>query len=155
MILHVTDEKYLEIFASIYNSANTLFQESERGIAAPDIFIPQFKNDENFVEVTEQGEAAAFMSYHCCGECFELTSLYVRREFQRSGLGGRLLQYFEEQVPSGGLAFVKVLNNAPWSEKFYRKNGYAALDDKTRKIAEAFGIAGKKWSTVLCRKTKS
>ena len=45
MILQVSDPKYLEIFAAVYNSANTLFGENERGAATADTFALQLETD--------------------------------------------------------------------------------------------------------------
>ena len=148
MILHVTDRKYLNTFAGIYNSANELFEENERGSATADIFEPQLANDENYIEMQEDGSITAFMSFHPYGKYYELTSLYIRRECQRKGIGHKLLCHFERQVDNGGVIFVKVLKNASWSLDFYKKNGYIPVDPEMRKIAESLDIVEKPWSMV-------
>lgn len=182
MLVHITDETYAKTLASIYNSANMLFPESERKAAAPDIFTQQLKEDENFLEITDNKEAAAFMSYHCYKpsmskatdvfdisykQYFEirlpqspsfrqwvvqLSSLYVKREYQRMGLGAKMLQYLEEQMQNNGIIFVKVLNNAPWAKNFYCKNGYFPLDTADtaiKEIAASFNIIERSYSSVL------
>ena len=149
MVIHVTDQKYLDIFADIYNSAIELFEKNERGAATADTFASQFENDENFIEIQEDGSIAAFMSYHQYGRYYELTSLYVKREFQRKGVGHKLLCCFEQTVGSDGIIFVKVLKNAPWSLNFYTKNGYVPVDAEMKKTAELLNITEKAWSIVL------
>ena len=153
MVLHVTDRKYLNIFAEIYNSAIELFEENARGAATADTFASQLENDENFIELQEDGSIAAFMSYHRYGRYFELTSLYIKREFQRKGVGHKLLCHFEQTVGDDGIIFVKVLKNAPWSLRFYEKNGYISVDAEMRKTAELLNITEKAWSVVLYKDT--
>ena len=149
MIIHVTDQKYPDIFAGIYNSAIELFEEDARGVATADTFASQFENDENFIEIQEDGSIAAFMSYHQYDRYYELTSLYIKREFQRKGMGHKLLCHFEQMVGSDGIIFVKVLKNAPWSLSFYTKNSYMPVDAEMRKTAELLSITEKAWSVVL------
>ena len=149
MVLHVTDRKYLDIFADIYNSAIELFEENAMGASTADTFVYQLENDENYVEIQEDGSIAAFMSYHRYGKYYELTSLYIKREFQRKGVGHKLLCHFEQMVGSDGIIFVKVLKNAPWSLSFYEKNGYTPVDAEMRKTAELLNITEKAWSVVL------
>lgn len=87
MTEHVTGLEYAEVFADIYNNAIELFEEDARESATADIFIPQLENDVNFIEIQESGDIAAFLSYHQYGNYYELTSLYVKREYQRKGIG--------------------------------------------------------------------
>ena len=155
MIVRITDEKYLESFAAVYNSANTLFKESERGTAAPGLFLLQLRENENFAEITECGEMSGFISWSRRGKYFELTSLYVKQEAQRSGIGSRLLRCFEEQVQDGGILFVKVLKNAPWAENFYRRNGYLPPDESGKEIAASLNIREKSWSFLLCKRMEA
>lgn len=149
MILQVAERKYLDIFADIYNSAIELFEGNARAAATADTFVSQFENDENFIEIQDDGSIAAFMSYHRYGRYCELTSLYVKREFQRKGIGHKLLCHFEQTVDSDGIIFVKVLKNAPWSLNFYEKNGYIPVDAEMKKTAELLNITEKAWSVVL------
>ena len=81
MIIQVDTPEYADTFAAIYNSANTLFDNCEQYEATGEIFLPQLKNDENFICLYRQ-EVAGFMSFHCHGRYNELTSLYVIRDFQ-------------------------------------------------------------------------
>lgn len=149
MVLHVTERKYLDIFVDIYNSAIELFEENVRAAATADTFAYQLENDENYVEILEDGIIAAFMSYHRYGRYYELTSLYIKRELQRKGVGHKLLSHFEQMVGSDGIIFVKVLKNAPWSLSFYEKNNYTSVDAEMRKTAELLNITEKAWSIVL------
>lgn len=128
MILQVSDPKYADIFAAIYNSANELFATEERGVSDADAFLSQIKNDINFIKMQENGDISAFMSYRQSGCFYELTALYVKKEYQRNGIGFQLLSYLEAQMQNGGVIFVKVLKNAPWAQHFYLKHGFLPLN---------------------------
>lgn len=147
------DGTYKEVFADIYNSANTLFPEQERGTALPDVFEHQLREDENVIEVREEGKVCGFASYHRYGEHAVLTSLYVRREEMGRGIGRGLLLHCEAQVPLGGYWFVKVLKRAPWAGRFYAWNGYRPLDGMGEGLAASLGIVPKDWSVVLWKET--
>lgn len=153
MIMHVETLKYNKIFTEIYNNANTLFPEGERGDAPLDLFACQLTEDENVVEITETGKVRGFASYHRFGAHTILTSLYVRREEMHHGVGRRLLLYCEEQVPAGGFWFVKVLKHAPWAQGFYLKNGYLPLDAERKELAASLKMVPKAWSMVLWKRT--
>lgn len=152
MTEHVAGYEYSEAFADIYNDAIELFAEDERGKATADIFIPQLENDENFIERQEDGSIAAFISYHQYGNDYELTSLYVKKEYQRTGIGKKLLCHVERSLRDGGVVFVKVLRNAPWSLSFYESNGYMPLNTELKECAAALNITEKPWSIVLYKR---
>lgn len=151
MIL-TANKSHLNVFVDIYNSAIGLFDDTMRGNATTDTFIPQFEHDENMIEIQDDGEGTAFMSYHRHETCYELTSLYVKREYQRRGGGQRLLRHFEAKVPGGSVVFVKVLKNAPWSIKFYEKNGFLPVTFQMKHMAAAAGMEEKPWSMILYKK---
>ena len=92
------------------------------------------------------------MSYHQYGEYYELTALYAKSEYQRKGVGQKLLHFFEQQIENDGVVFVKVLKNAPWSMNFYLKNGYVPIDPKMREAAESINIRERPWSVVLYKR---
>lgn len=152
MILRVTDQKYAEIFADIYNNAIGLFAEDVRGAATADVFIPQLENDYNFIETQEEGDIAGFMSYHQYGNCYELTSLYVKCNYQRKGIGKKLLSHMEQSLHNSDVIFVKVLKNAPWSMNFYQGNGFVPVDTEMKESAEVLNIKEKPWSIVLYKR---
>lgn len=152
MTEHVTGQEYAEIFAEIYNSSIELFEEEVRGSATADIFIPQLENDVNYIEIQEDGDIAAFMSYHQYENYYELTSLYVKREYQRKGIGHKLLSYMEQSLHNDEIIFVKVLRNAPWSLNFYQTNGYMPLDTQLKECAATLNITEKPWSIVLYKR---
>ena len=153
MILHVDDSKYLDSFSTIYNSSILLFKEEERGLATPETFSSQLENDINYIHISDDGDADAFLSYHDYGDNrYELTSLYVSREKQNKSIGYELLSYFENLLHQNHIIFVKVLNNAPWSMRFYCKYGYKTLDANEKEIAISLGLEEKPWSTILCKR---
>ena len=151
MIQKIQGQEYLSVFAEIYNSANTLFEETERGDAAPETFASQLENDNNYIYIDDCGTICGFMSYYCHGKGCELTSLYVRSEWQRKGIGSLLLGCFEEQAPSGALLFVKALKSALWAVRFYTKHGYAPPDSKEKSELESIRIVEKPWSVIFCK----
>ncbi|MCM1192122.1 MAG: GNAT family N-acetyltransferase [Butyrivibrio sp.] len=110
MIIQVDTPEYADIFAAVYNSANTLFESSEQYAAAGQLFLPQLENDENFAYFEEK-EIVGFMSFHCYEQYSELTSLYVRREVQNHGIGGQLMRHFEQRINV----------STPWAMRFYEK----------------------------------
>ena len=143
------DKSHLHMFVEIYNSATSLFAEELRADATMETFIPQFEQDNNMIELQDGNVGRAFMSYRTCGTYCALTSLYVRKEYQRQGLGMELLCFFEAQIPKGGAAFIKVLKNAPWSIEFYKKNGYMPLIPEMASAASSLGLDEKPWSMIL------
>ena len=114
MIIQVDTPEYADIFAAVYNSANTLFENSE--------------------------------------QYSELTSLYVKREFQNRRIGESLIRYFEQKMKPGTPALVKVLKNAPWALIFYQKHGFTFLDAKNTETLKALGITEKPWERILYKK---
>lgn len=152
MTEHVTGREYAEAFADIYNNAIELFEEDARGSATADTFIPQLENDMNFIEIQESGDIAAFLSYQQYGNFYELTSLYVKREYQRKGIGQKLLSHMEQSLHNDNIIFVKVLRNAPWSLSFYQGNGYMPLDSQLKECAATLNITEKPWSMVLYKR---
>lgn len=151
MIIQVKTQEYADIFAAVYNSANTLFDDSGQYDAAGKVFLPQLKNDENFVYLNED-DVVGFMSFHCFEQYSELTSLYVKRISQNQGIGDRLIRCFEQQMKPGTLALVKVLKNAPWALNFYQKHDFAFSDDEMAERLNALGLAEKPWERILYKK---
>lgn len=149
MIIQADKESYIKDMADIYNSANLLFSEKERGAAAtPDLFWRQWEQDENYLYVDEKNEVKGFMPYKEYETYCELTSLYIRLECQNEGIGARLLLYFEEKC-SGKCKIIDVLNNAPWALRFYQKNGYAVITDEVIESHSTMNMKRHPWSTVL------
>lgn len=154
MIIQTDSQEYADTFAAVYNSANTLFDDNGQYDVTGEIFLPQLKNDENFIYLDEK-EVVGFMSFHCYGQYNELTSLYVKSEFQNRGIGERLMHHFEQKIKPGTLALVKVLNNAPWALNFYKKHKFTFLDDEMTEILKALGIIEKPWERILYKKFDS
>ncbi len=109
------NESHINLIVDIYNSAIHLFDENARATATIETFLPQLTQDSNVIDLRDGDVARAFMSYCWQGDYYQLTSLYVKKEYQKQGIGQQLLHYFERQIPKGGVGFVKVLRNAPWS----------------------------------------
>lgn len=148
MIIQVDTPEYADIFAAVYNSANTLFENSEQYDATGEIFLPQLKADENFI-YSDGDEVVGFMSFHCYEQYSELTSLYVKKEFQNRGIGESLIRHFEQKIKPGTSALVKVLKNAPWALRFYQKHGFTFLDAKKAESLKTLGITEKPWEGIL------
>ena len=151
MIIQVDTPEYADIFAAVYNSANTLFENSEQYDATGKIFLPQLKDDENFI-YSDGDEIVGFMSFHCYEHYSELTSLYIKKEVQNQGIGDRLIRFFEQKIRPDTLILVKVLTNAPWALRFYQKHNYAFFDDETAESLRALGLAEKPWEKILYKK---
>lgn len=151
MIIPVKEYGYADDFASIFNSANTLFPENERCDADGKVFYNQLKEDDNFLYMNEN-EICGFMSYHKFEEYYELTSLYIKREKQGIRIGHQLLTYFEEQIKNDSYILIKVLNNAYWALDFYQKHGYELLNDEMRNLAGSWNITEKAWEKILYKK---
>lgn len=148
MIIPVKENKYAFEFAAIYNSANTLFQESERCDADEKVFYKQLREDYNFIYMSED-EICGFMSYHRYEEYYELTSLYIKRECQGRKIGHQLLVHYEKQIEPGSYSIIKVLNNADWALAFYKKHGYQFLNDEMRSIIGSWNMTEKAWEKIL------
>lgn len=110
------------ILTEIYNSAIAIFDEKDRADAIEDIFYRQIREDENYIYYGENGVAKAFFSYRKWTEkVYEITSLYVKKEWQRAGIGKSCVEFLEKQIPMGSVLYVKALKNAPWSIAFTGK----------------------------------
>lgn len=147
MIKTISGYEYAEIFALIYNSSNTLFPLNERCDADEKIFYEQLAEDTNFVYTDDSG-ICGFVSYHKSKEYYEITSLYVKRDYQRMGIGHSLLSYVENQIPSRQYTIIKVLNNAYWAMDFYQKNGYTFLHNN-QFLVKKWNITENPWEKIL------
>lgn len=151
MIIPVKGREYAAAFACVYNSANTLFEAGQRCDADETVFYGQLRDDFNFV-CRIGDEICGFMSYHKSAAYYELTSLYVRREYQKKQVGSRLLAYFEEQVTESAWMIVKALNHAYWALDFYQKHGYETLNGEMRALVESWNVEEKAWEKILYKK---
>lgn len=153
MFKRVNGEENSSTLCEIYNSAIRLFGEKDRGNATNEIFYPQLQNDVNYIYCDESGAAQAFFSYRQCADnVFEMTSLYVKRDCQRMGVGRRCCLFLEERLPRGCTLYVKALKNAPWSIDFYHKIGFEdTMPEKEAALAE-LGMTVHAWSCILKKK---
>lgn len=153
MILPINGQNYARDLAAVYNSANTLFPEEQRCDADETVFYRQLQEDRNFLSL-DGDTICGFMSWRKSAEYAELTSLYVRREYQKTGVGGQLLAHFEEQAADASCLIVKVLRQAPWALAFYEKHGYEPLNEEMRRFIESRGLKAerlieKAWEKIL------
>ena len=147
MIKPVDGDEYAKVFASIYNSANTLFPENARCDAGEEIFYRQLTEDHNFVYI-KKDDVCGFVSYHRFAEYYEITSLYVKRDCQRMKIGHHLLSFAESQIEKDCYIIIKVLKNADWAVRFYQEHGYKPLSE-ARDLAQAFNLTEKMWEKIL------
>ena len=151
MIIQVNGCKYANEFASIYNSANLLFEENRRCDADEKVFYKQLREDDNFIYM-RANEICGFMSCHRYEEYCELTSLYIKRECQGMKIGHQLLEYFEKQIEHGSYSIIKVLNNADWASAFYKKHGYQILNEEMYNLIRSWNMTEKAWEKILYKK---
>ncbi len=144
----LSKEAYLAAYARIYNSAIELFAEEERAPLEAEAFSSLWEQNEHMIKLQPDQSIAAFLCYHRYGMDCELTALYVAKEHQRKGFGEELLRYLEARLPEEGALFVKVLKNAPWSIRFYEKNGFFMLKEGEKEAAEAIGLTERPWSCI-------
>ena len=81
-----------------------------------------------------------------------MSALYVLKERQRSGIGSKLLEYAEKEIPKAGKSkkiVLKALKPCLWVETFYKKNGYTALDSKTGDTILDIYFPAKSFETVM------
>lgn len=150
MIIPISGQGRAKDLAVIYNNANTLFPEEQRRDAEEAIFYRQLEEDQNYL-YQEDDVICGFMSWHKFDKYAELTSLYVRRECQKAGIGGKLLAHFEGQAAGAPCLIVKVLRQAHWALAFYEKRGYRPLNGETCRLMESHGITEKPWEKILCK----
>ena len=107
MIQRIADLAFASDFVRIYKSANRLFPEEARSTVTEEVFLPQLRQDENYGFWDEDGCMVGFYSYHVLGAAWELTSLYVDFEHQKSRIGERMLAHFESNIPAVELFLLK------------------------------------------------
>ncbi len=71
---------------------------------------------------------------------------YVGMEHQRSGIGSRLLQFIEERVDTEWL-LIGTWQAATWAIDFYRKHGYALMENKDDLLRRYWGISDRQRET--------
>ena len=77
-----------------------------------------------------------------------LTSLYIRLNYQKNGIGEEFLEFFEQKVPSGSLIITKALNTSPWAICFYKKHRYIRISELQ---LSDINIEKHPWETILCK----
>lgn len=71
----------------------------------------------------EKGKIVGFGDYNPQGE---LTGLYVHKDFQRKGIGNKLLQRMEQQAYNDGLRMFHALSTIT-AKGFYDRQGYQTV----------------------------
>jgi ribosomal protein S18 acetylase RimI-like enzyme len=67
-----------------------------------------------------------------------VVALYLLNEYQRKGLGTKILNIFLSSLYQNGKKEVALLvhKNASWAIDFYRKNGFEVITDEERRIKQ-------------------
>lgn len=78
----------------------------------------------------EKGKIVGFGDYNHKGE---LTGLYVHKDFQRKGIGNKLLQKMEQQAYKDGLRIFHALSTIT-AKGFYERHGYHTIRKTTHTI---------------------
>jgi len=71
---------------------------------------------------------------------------YVGTEYQRSGIGSRLLHFIEERVDTEWL-LIGTWQAATWAIDFYRKHGYALMENKNELLRRYWDISDRQKET--------
>lgn len=73
---------------------------------------------------------------------------YVLREWQRKGIGSRLLRHAIEQAASGKI-LVGTWGNAHWAINFYHKHGFKLISEKDAHLSKYWKIPDKQRETSI------
>lgn len=120
---HATFES-LNTIAHIYNDANQCFDTYP---ANAETFQPLYDNDVIYIAQVAHHDVA-FFSYNDTQPIVVLTSLYVRYDYQHSGLGTQLLDAMCAKLESNRTITLKVLKTAPQAIAFYHHYGFKPLE---------------------------
>ena len=119
-------EQYLaEILLSIYDSANTLFND-ERWNGSEDIFLKLIAENELLLAYCES-DVVGFITYNNSVKGYLIiTGLYVKKDYQKRGIASNLLYALIENI-SDTKVMAEVINNATWAKNFYEKNDFSII----------------------------
>ncbi|KXA92132.1 hypothetical protein AKJ64_03945 [candidate division MSBL1 archaeon SCGC-AAA259E17] len=101
-------------------------------------------------ELEEEKEKMRFLGYvaerligviglQTVGGAFLIRHLYVLPEFQRRGIGTRLLDFGLERATSDGI-YVGTWEDARWAVEFYKANGFETVDNSKELLREYWDI---------------
>lgn len=131
---------------TIYDSANELFCTEDRAYASEDTFYRMIESNV-YIMYKKKQLPIAFMAFVQKERYTEMTALYVRIEYQKSGLGHTLIDYFENLISDKKrILIIKALKNAPWAIDFYIKHGYKVINHE---MAIELNIKEHPWTIIL------
>jgi N-acetylglutamate synthase-like GNAT family acetyltransferase len=109
-----------------------------------------------FYGSAENGNLAGVMGIQDVQDVTLIRHAYVLTEFQRTGIGGRLLEFLVKQTSRPVL--MGTWKAATWAVSFYQKHGFTLVDEETknrllkkywvisdRQIETSVVLADKKW----------
>lgn len=114
----------LNTIAHIYNDANQCFDTYPTNA---ETFQPLYDNDVIYIAQVAHHDVA-FFSYNDTQPIVVLTSLYVRYDYQHSGLGTQLLDAMRVKLANTSTITLKVLKDAPQAIAFYHHYGFKPLE---------------------------
>jgi len=120
-------ETDIDTLISIYDSANSLFDESFRAGGTKNVFIDLLNDSEVFIY--NDNKDLAFLSSKLVDDMLIVTGMYVLIEHQRNGLGTKMLNDLLEQTEDIQYIILRALKNAHWSNAFYKKYGFILIDE--------------------------
>lgn len=121
--------KQIDDLIQIYDSANQLHDEKIRGTGTKEIFEELLCSNQLFI-LYKDTTPIGFISYREQKQFIELSGLYVKKEYQNSGYGQLLIDFFEDNNAHLNKTYLlQVLKSAEWAIHFYQKNNYIELKD--------------------------
>ena len=87
----------------------------------------------------EKGELVGVMGLEPVKDVTLIRHTYVLPEFQKKGIGGRLLAHCKKLVKTGRL-LVGTWTDACWAVAFYQKHGFRLMPDKDRLLKTYWDI---------------
>jgi len=91
-------------------------------------------------------ELMGVMGKESVGDATLIRHAYVDTEHQRSGIGSRLLAFIEGQVDTEWL-LIGTWQAATWAIDFYRKHGYALMENKNELLRRYWDIPDRQTET--------
>jgi len=96
-----------------------------------------------FYLVEEKGNIIGVMGYEYVKDVALIRHAYIKPEYQRRGIGSRLLHYLEVLIESENRTsrlIIGTYTNAYWAVNFYRKHGYDPLLNHDATLRNYYGI---------------
>ena len=96
-----------------------------------------------FYLVEDEGNIIGIMGYEYVKDVALIRHAYIKLEYQRRGVGSRLLQHLEALIESEnktGRLIVGTYTNAYWAVNFYRKHGYDPVSNHDATLRKYYFI---------------